>query len=119
MNIHSDWPFMNQTPDSGIPSVPPAADPCELPGFLFSGRYRVTGVLGEGGTDLVLDAFDVTLCREVAIKIVQVSSGMENASDRLRREGQMTVLVDHPNICSVFDNGELPDGRPFLVMERL
>jgi serine/threonine-protein kinase len=90
-----------------------------LVGSIIGGRYRVVRVIGAGGTSEVLEAENVTLRRPVAVKIVKNKLAGTDAAERLQREAQFVAAIQHPNICDVLDVGTLPDGRPFIVLERL
>jgi serine/threonine protein kinase len=81
------------------------------------GRYRITRKLGEGGMGVVFAARDEELDREVAIKLV-CETADPDARERLRREGRAIAQVTHPNVCRLFEFGEI-DGEPFIVMELL
>src|SRR5688500_1346673 len=87
-------------------------------GSLLDGRYRVERCLGSGGMGTVYSAYDLALEMDVAIKV-----GRERASQievqRFLREGQTIAKLEHPHIVRVFDLGQLADGRPYFVMERL
>jgi eukaryotic-like serine/threonine-protein kinase len=88
--------------------------------FLLDGRYRIEGVLGEGGMGKVYLATHVELGREVAIKIL--SSRVQERdleARRLAREAKLAGTLGHPNICQVYDMGRLEDGTPYVVMEKL
>ena len=76
------------------------------------GRFKITGVLGEGGMGTVYMARDATLGREVAIKVHHAAGGAR----RLRREAVAMAKLAHPNVVTVFEVGDLA-GRPFVVME--
>jgi serine/threonine-protein kinase len=80
-------------------------------------RYRVLGKLGEGGMGVVYRARDERLARTVAIKVL---SPMLSADDELRarfvREARAAAALDHPNICPVYETGQLPDERLYIVM---
>jgi len=82
------------------------------------GPYRVTGKLGQGGMGIVYSADDIRLKRPVALKMILDSSNDEDSRKRFIREAQAAARVTHPNICRLYDIGEV-DGRPFLVMELL
>ncbi|HUR55244.1 MAG TPA: serine/threonine-protein kinase, partial [Gemmataceae bacterium] len=84
---------------------------------LFFGDYVVLDKLGEGGMGKVYKARQNRLGREVAIKIVR-SSLLSNPLVRKRyeREVQAASHLQHPNIVSVFDAGEV-FGRYYLAME--
>ena len=81
------------------------------------GVYEIVGSLGAGGMGEVYQARDTRLGRLVAIKFVSDELAADRiASERLEREARLTSLLNHPNIVTVHDVGEL-DGRPFIVME--
>jgi eukaryotic-like serine/threonine-protein kinase len=86
-------------------------DKLEVGGDLL-GRFKITGVLGEGGMGTVYMARDATLGREVAIKVHHAAGGAR----RLRREAVAMAKLAHPNVVTVFEVGDLA-GRPFVVME--
>ena len=81
------------------------------------GVYEIVGSLGAGGMGEVYQARDTRLGRLVAIKFVSDELAADHvASERLAREARLTSLLNHPNIVTVHDVGDL-DGRPFIVME--
>ena len=79
------------------------------------GRFRIDRLLGEGGMGIVYAAFDDTLQREVAIKLLRADSARSSA---LLREARAAARVRHPSVCTIYEVGE-QDGVPFLVMELL
>ena len=102
------------------------------------GPYRILEQIGSGGMGEVYRAQDTRLGREVAIKLVsdrylaeafgsgsptpdRATPGTPTTSlsqRRFLREAQSASLLNHPNICTIYDIGE-QDGRPYLVMELL
>ncbi len=85
-------------------------------GTLLSGRYRLDAEVGRGGMGRVYRAHDTLLERDVAVKVLlQPALDSENRA-RLLREAQAAAGLNHPNIASVHDAGEV-DGSPFVVME--
>ncbi|MFO0668335.1 MAG: serine/threonine-protein kinase [Polyangiaceae bacterium] len=91
-----------------------------LLGRVIAGRYRVRSVLGEGGMGTVFDGEHVTLGRSVAIKVLHPLQARRSvAVQRFQIEARAAGTIGHPNICEVYDMGQLEDGSPFLVMERL
>ncbi|HEU4409808.1 MAG TPA: serine/threonine-protein kinase, partial [Polyangiaceae bacterium] len=96
------------------------ADRRSLLGRVLQGRYRVTAVLGEGGMGTVYEAEHLVIGRPVALKVLHPDFGRESeAVRRFRHEARAAGSIGHPNICEIYDVGELDDGSPFLVMERL
>ncbi len=81
------------------------------------GRYVVIDTLGAGGMGIVLAAYDTTLDRRVALKLLHAhtSSDPENHA-RLLREAQALAKLSHPRVVSVYDVGELR-GQVFIAME--
>src|SRR5882672_7895070 len=82
------------------------------------GPYEITGKLGEGGMGIVYGANDTRLNRPVALKMILDPGNDEDSRKRFLREAQAAARVTHPNICRLYDIGEV-DSRPFLVMELL
>ena len=81
------------------------------------GPYELVGPLGSGGMGMVYEAIDPRLKRSVAIKVLPPElTRDERAKRRFQQEAQAASALDHPNICTIFETGELPDGRLYLVM---
>ena len=86
----------------------------------IDGKYRLEQLIGRGGMGAVYEAHDLGLGRQVAIKIMLGGGfGHETALRRFRREAQAVARLNHPNIISLYDFGELEGGGAYLVMERL
>src|SRR5262249_29281394 len=82
------------------------------------GDCRLEAVLGEGGSGVVYDASWGP--RRVALKVLHpslVGTGKERA--QFLTEAQRLQQIAHPSVVKVFAVGQLPDGRPYLAMERL
>jgi len=79
-------------------------------------RYRILRLLGRGGLGEVYLAHDDTLDRDVAIKFL-TDPLQDGAPRRLLREARASAALDHPGICAVYEAGEGPDGRAFIVMQ--
>jgi len=94
------------------------------PGQILGERYRIIGLLGRGGMGEVYRADDLRLGQAVALKFLPESAAAPSQSeadataiaDRFRAEVRNARQVSHPNVCRVYDIGEV-DGRPFLSME--
>ncbi|MEQ8273343.1 MAG: protein kinase [Deltaproteobacteria bacterium] len=88
------------------------------PGDVVSGRYRIIGVLGEGGVSVVYRAEHMLLGKPVALKVMRWElSEMPAAKERFQLEARSVCRLDHPNIVRVTDFGYASDGRMFLVMD--
>ncbi|MEM7011107.1 MAG: serine/threonine-protein kinase [Verrucomicrobiota bacterium] len=84
----------------------------EIPG------YTLFDQIGSGGMGIVWRAKQVSLNREVAIKLMrQEVSADPEFKLRFRREAESMAALRHPNIVSVYDFGETDDGQLYLVME--
>jgi serine/threonine protein kinase len=82
-------------------------------------HYRVVGKLGVGGMGVVYDAEDTRLPRRVALKFLsQELVGDPEATRRLQREAETIALLNHPNICTIFEIDE-HEGSRFIAMERV
>ncbi len=75
--------------------------------------YRVLREIARGGMGRVLAAHDLTLDRDVALKILLPGAN----ADRFVRESKITARLSHPGIPPVHALGTLADGSPFLAMK--
>jgi tetratricopeptide (TPR) repeat protein/TolB-like protein len=81
------------------------------------GSYEIVKLLGQGGMGEVYLARDLRLNRHVAIKIL--SSNVLPSSrlmERFRREAGLSAVLNHPNICTIYDTGEV-EGQTYICME--
>jgi serine/threonine protein kinase len=80
------------------------------------GPYRIDCILGYGGMGAVYKAFDTRLDRDVALKVPhEVDRAQEAQIARFWRESKAAARIAHPNICQVFDVGEI-DNVPYITM---
>jgi eukaryotic-like serine/threonine-protein kinase len=86
-------------------------------GTLLCNRFRLEEKIGSGGMSTVYRAFDETLERWVAIKVLHADMSQDEAQlERFRREARAAARLSHPHVVTVIDAGE-DDGRPFIVFE--
>ncbi len=87
------------------------------PGAILGERYRVIGLIGRGGMGEVYRADDLKLGQPVALKFLPERLASEPSFvERFYAEVRHARGVSHPNVCRVYDVGEI-DGRHFLSME--
>ena len=86
-------------------------------GTLIGGRFRLEEEVGTGGMSTVYRAFDPTLERQVAIKLMHRDiSNDADQLERFRREARAVAQLNHPHVVTVIDAGE-DDGNPYIVFE--
>ena len=87
------------------------------PGTILADRYRIVALLGRGGMGEVYRADDLKLGQPVALKFLPADVERDaDARARLLAETRNARSIAHPNVCRVYDAGEV-EGRPFLTME--
>ena len=80
-------------------------------------RFRLEERIGSGGMSTVYRAFDQTLERWVAIKLLHSEiASQPDQLERFRREARVVARLSHPNVVAVIDAGE-DDGRPYIVFQ--
>ena len=87
------------------------------------GKYRITGVIGEGVSGVVYKAFDATLQRVVAVKSLHLNLPVDARAarafaGRLAEQAQVIARVNHPGIVNIHQIDEA-DGRAFIAMEHV
>src|SRR4030095_5142315 len=81
-------------------------------------HYRVMRAIGTGGMGEVYLAEDKRLGRKVAIKLLHSSVATQtNRLRRFEREARAASALNHPNLCTIYEVGEMEDGQPYIVME--
>jgi serine/threonine protein kinase len=87
-------------------------------GRVFDGRFRLIKLIGRGGMGAVYKALHIQMDRVCAIKLLSpVSSDIDAAVARFRREARMTSRIDSPNAITIYDFGETETGLLYLAME--
>lgn len=90
------------------------------PGQQFDG-FEVVSQIGAGGMGTVIRARQISLERDVAIKVMQAGAAAASEDGKLfikrfKREVEIQSRLDHPNLVKVFDSGVL-DGNLYVVLE--
>ncbi len=94
-----------QTPSRGL-----------IPGSSFAFRYKIVEELGRGGMGIVYKAEDNKLKRTVALKLLPPDlTGDSEAKERFIREAQAAAVLEHPNICTIYEVDETED-KTFISM---
>src|SRR5262245_23122391 len=87
------------------------------PGVVLAERYRIIGLLGRGGMGEVYRADDLKLGQPVALKFLPRLLSTDPARlERFYAEVRIARQVSHPNVCRVYDVGEV-EGQHYLSME--
>jgi serine/threonine protein kinase len=91
-----------------------------LIGKTIAGCYVIEDMLGEGGMSTVYRAHHKLIDRPCAIKVMNPALATDaNVRERFRREARSTQAIAHPNVIEIFEQGEMEDGIPYIVMELL
>lgn len=94
--------------------------PDVLPAGAKAGPWRVERELGRGGMGAVYAVVHDDIGKRAALKVVHRRLLTPSFNiERVMLEAKVVNTVGHPNIVDIFETGSLPDGRPYIVMERL
>lgn len=105
---------------AGVGDDAPATSPDHQPQLSGQfGPYVIDGLVGEGAMGRVYRALDTRLDRTVALKIPSLGSATNDRQlKRFHREARSAANLHHPNICAVFDVGQI-DGTNYIAMQFL
>lgn len=121
--VYEDCPACFTTIDmTGVPAFSDVTCPTcghAIKACSLFNHYQITALLGEGGMGSVFRAIDTRLEREVALKILKISSADVAAeSEKLAREARATALINHPHVIRIYDFGHAR-GQFYIAMELL
>ena len=86
-------------------------------GLAVVGKYRILDLVGEGAMGVVYRGVDTVLNRTVALKVMSESvARQQDLRDRFLREAQAAGSLQHPNVVTIYDFGEV-DGHLYIAME--
>ena len=89
-----------------------------LIGREIAGRYRVQAKLGEGGMGAVYKAEQMSLKRQVAVKLLRPEvASSQLLLRRFNAEAELVAKLSHPNTVNIYDFGQDSDGTLFIAME--
>jgi len=85
------------------------------------GPFKVVEEIGRGGMGVVYlgRRTDGDFTQEVVIKVLRVGVDTEDTRRRFLQERQILANLDHPGIVRLLDGGFTPDGRPYIIMNRV
>jgi len=90
------------------------------PGDILAGKYRIEELIGEGGMGAVYAAQHLALEQPIAIKcLLPEALDHHQAVERFTREARAIAGIRSEHVVRVLDVSALPDGVPYIVMERL
>lgn len=118
--IEENLQHVHEPGESSIASVLERLAPTDHPTMLGRiGGYEVSGVVGAGAMGVVLKAFDQSLDRVVAIKVLSPHLASSGASrKRFSREAKAAAAVLHPNVMAIHSVSN-DESLPYLVMPYL
>jgi serine/threonine protein kinase len=103
---------------AGTPPGADAVDAAAIVGREIAGRYRILAQIGHGGMGAVFRAQQLSLKREVALKLLKPELSAEpGLVRRFNAEAELAAKLEHPNTVTLFDFGQDSDGTLFIAME--
>ena len=96
-----------------------AVEPPRFIGVTLDNRYFIEKELGQGGVGAVYLARDRKLHDKPVVIKVLLEKSLQNSwvVQKFQQEKEALARVDHPGVVGILDTGELPDGKPYIVMQ--
>ncbi len=79
-------------------------------------HFAIEELIGTGGMGLIYRARDETLGRRVALKFIRAAGADDEVRKRFLGEARAAASLDHPNICTIYEADETPEGDVFIAM---
>lgn len=116
-NLKSEASTPNEA--STIPLHEIANHPQDFVGETLEGRYAVQELLGHGGIGAVYLAHDLKLHNKPVVIKILLEKSLQNSwvVQKFEQEKEALARVDHPGVVGILDNGKLPNGQPYIVMQ--
>jgi serine/threonine protein kinase len=111
--------ILEGTIKTGSGSLGPRQGADHLNGTIIDQKYKIIGLLGEGGMGAVYKAHHLMLNKDVALKTFRSANFDDESLKRFHREAQAIARLSHLNIVQVFDFGVGEDNIPYYTMECL
>src|SRR5262249_10876490 len=113
---------MEDSPASPVPTSPEKVSDVPTSSRLSAGQlvgpYQILNPIGAGGMGEVYSARDTRLDRTVALKVLPSDiAADQNRMRRFIQEARAASVINHPNVCTVFDVGQAGLDRPFIARE--
>ena len=107
--------------DSARTTVAANGSADNLVGTTIEGKYLIERVLGHGGMGKVYLARDLTLHNRAVVIKVLLEASLEDdyVVRKFRQEVEALARIDHPGVVNVLGAGELPDRKPYIVMQNV
>jgi serine/threonine-protein kinase len=114
--LRESWPSRMTAPLASATTLADRPRKTEPAGGLEIPGYDILEVLGAGGMGVVYLAFDRSLKRQVALKMIRGGKAGASELARFRAEAEAVARLQHPNIVQVFEIDE-HDGQPYCALE--
>ncbi|MCC7530437.1 MAG: protein kinase [Candidatus Melainabacteria bacterium] len=87
------------------------------PGSTVLEKFKIIGLLGQGGMGSVYRVEHLLMNRQFALKCLNKYQAADAGWKRFQNEAKAAHMLDHANLLKVYEFGLLPGGQPFFLME--